>query len=103
MRESIEALEAENKDLRSTLEEKFPRVILSREIGLRRELIITLHNVLEHSRAFGEVTPHFDYGAMGYADHRTLHRSCKRFVDMGILAKVRSNPSAFVISDDAKD
>jgi len=103
LKDSINALEAENKDLRSTLEEKFPRVIISRDIELRRELLITLHNVLEHSRAFGEVTPHFDFRSMGYNDHRTLHRSCNRFVEMGLLEKIRSNPSSFVITDSIKE
>ena len=100
LREALNVVEAENQDLRNTLEVRFPRILLPREIDLRRELLITLHNVLEHARAYGEVVPHFDHSSMGYTDHRTLHRSCNRFADMGLLKKVRSNPSSFVVNED---
>ena len=99
MKEQIEQLTAENLDLRDTITSRFTRIIIPREVKMRRELLITLHNSLEHIRAFGVLTPHWDHLSVGFDEHRTLHRSCNKFEDLGILKKIKSNPSSFVIDE----
>lgn len=92
---SKERLSTENEKMKIKISGRFVRVTLDRTITLRREHLITLHNVLEHLRSFGELIPHEDFRSLGFQDHRTLHRSCNRFVDEGFLLKQRSNPSIF--------
>tara|TARA_B100000579_G_C22848894_1_gene866066 strand:+ start:6543 stop:6998 length:456 start_codon:yes stop_codon:yes gene_type:complete len=98
LRERIEYLEAENQDIRDSLVARFNRVHFDRENPLRRELLITLHNCLEHCRAFGEVVPHYDFVNLGFKDHRTLQRSCNKFAEIGFLIKIRSNPTSFKLN-----
>tara|TARA_Y100001938_G_C8049168_1_gene410673 strand:+ start:1001 stop:1414 length:414 start_codon:yes stop_codon:yes gene_type:complete len=94
-------LEMENQEMKVRITSRFIRVPLDRGISLRREHLITLHNVLEHLRSFGELIPHEDFRSLGFSDHRTLHRSCNRFVEEGFLLKQRSNPSVFKMNPDA--
>ena len=96
--ESVDYLKAQNQDMRNSLQDKFQRVLITRDNPLRRELLITLHNCLEHCRAFGEVVPHFDFVGLGFKDSRTLQRSCNRFAEMGFLVKNQSNPTAFELN-----
>ena len=93
-----ERLMAENQEMKIQISSRFLRVNMDREINLRREHLITLHNALEHCRTYGELIPHEDFRSLGFSDHRTLHRSCNRFVDEGFLLKERSNPTVFKIN-----
>ena len=88
----------ENQQMKIQISSRFMRVNLCRNISLRREHLITLHNALEHCRTFGELIPHEDFKSLGFRDHRTLQRSCNRFVDEGFLLKERSNPTVFKIN-----
>lgn len=90
----------ENAQMKLKISRRFVRVNMDREISLRREHLITLHNVLEHLRSYGSLVPHEDFRGLGFQDHRTLHRSCNRFVDEGFLLKERSNPSVFKMNPD---
>jgi hypothetical protein len=101
--QTLEAVSAENQDMRASLIEKFPIFMWPRTVPFRRELLVTLHNVVEYCRAYGEVVPHFDFKTLGFKDHRTLHRSCKRFACGGILVKVRANPSAFTLNPEVEE
>ena len=96
-----ELLQKENQIMKTRMTERYVRVNLERSITLRREHLITLHNALEHCRCFGELIPHEDYRSLGFNDHRTLHRSCNRFVDEGFLIRQRSNPTIFRINPEA--
>ena len=107
LRKRVRELEDMNQDLnakllevKSKLETRFISVMLDREIGLRREHLISLHNTLEYCRRFGHLTPHEDFRTLGFKDHRTLHRSCNRFVDEGFLVKIRGNPTSFALNPD---
>ena len=88
----------ENHQMKIQISNRFMRVNLCRTISLRREHLITLHNALEHCRTFVELIPHEDFKSLGFSDHRTLQRSCNRFVDEGFLLKERSNPTVFKIN-----
>tara|TARA_B100000579_G_scaffold426027_1_gene432640 strand:- start:164 stop:559 length:396 start_codon:yes stop_codon:yes gene_type:complete len=107
LRKKVRELERQNEELHSTIHEmkvriesRFISVMLDREIGLRREHLISLHNTLEYCRRFGHLTPHEDFKTLGFKDHRTLHRSCNRFVDEGFLVKIRGNPTSFALNPD---
>ena len=54
-----------------------------------------LSNIVERLASF---IPHEDFKSLGFTDHRTLQRSCNRFVDEGFLLKERSNPTVFKIN-----
>ena len=98
LEEAAEIMKENNAKLRSDQSGRFVRITLARDISLRREHLITLHNVLEHLRTFGELVPHDDFKTLGFRDCRTLHRSCNRFVEEGFLQKERSNPSVFKVA-----
>jgi len=100
LEEACSIMKEQNAELRNGQSARFIRITLARDIGLRREHLITLHNVLEHLRTFGELVPHDDFQALGFRDCRTLHRSCNRFVEEGYLQKERSNPSVFKVSSE---
>jgi len=76
---------------------RFSMILFPRDISLRREHIITLHNVMEHCRKYGTITPLTDYTKCGFSDHRTLQRSCNRFVDDNLLVKIKGNPVSYTL------
>ena len=95
LRKKVKELEAQRDELQDALAEvkkqqaiRFISVMMSRDIGLRREHLISLHNTLEYCRRFGHLTPHEDYRTLGFKDHRTLHRSCNRFVEFKKFTKI---------------
>ena len=96
----IESLNTEILDLKREREDRFRMIVIPRSIGLRREHLITLHNCLEFIRRFGSLTPHTDYTAIGFTEPRTLHRSCNKFVESGLLVKIGGNPTSFTVNDD---
>lgn len=91
----IEELNGKLSQMRIAQQSKFSMIIFPRNMDLRREHLITLHNVMEHIRRHGNITPNTDYITIGFQDHRTLHRTCNKFVDRGILVKTKGNPTTF--------
>lgn len=98
--EVISSLNNQVSNLLREKQDRFEMIIIARDISLRREHIITLHNVLEFIRRYGEITPNTDYQTVGFTDHRTLQRTCNKFVDDGILIKTQGNPTAYSVPKD---
>lgn len=82
-------------ELTTQNQDRFSMMLFERNIKLRREHLITLHNVMEHCRKYGSITPNTDYAQCGFGDHRTLQRTCNRFVEEGLLIKIKGNPVAY--------
>jgi hypothetical protein len=96
----IEILNAQVSSLIQEKHQRFEMVMIERGITLRREHLITLHNSLEFIRRYGAITPNSDYGALGFTDHRTLQRTCNKFVEDGMLVKIQGNPTSYSIPTD---
>tara|TARA_B110000444_G_scaffold149867_1_gene140204 strand:- start:1575 stop:1958 length:384 start_codon:yes stop_codon:yes gene_type:complete len=86
--------------IRNQQRERFGMILFPRNIEFRREHLITLHNVMEHIRRYGNLTPNTDFTSLGFNDHRTLHRTCNKFVEFGILTKTRANPTTFELLEE---
>lgn len=95
--EIIDILNAQVSSLIQEKHQRFEMVMIERGINLRREHLITLHNVLEFIRRYGAITPNSDYAALGFTDHRTLQRTCNKFVEDEILVKIQGNPTSYSI------
>ena len=93
----ISVLNQQIVDMTQQAQDRFNMILFPRKMALRREHLITLHNVMEHCRKYGTLTPLDDFSKCGFNDHRTLQRSCNKFVEEGLLVKIKGNPVAYAL------